>query len=514
MHNTPFPVRRVAVAIVATFFVVTSCGSQQSRSVSSVALPATTPAATTTVPTTTATTTAPTTTVPATTVPATTAPTTTSAPTYGPNDDNQVITEAVAEVSDYWVTEYPLLYPGGTYAPIDPSRLYPYGPSDPPPACGSPGLADYQQVAGNAFYCPANDSVSWDHVALTPKLLADFGPLTLAIVIAHELGHRTQALHGILDGRFATFVTEQQADCFAGAWTSHVKTEGSSHFQVDGAALDSALAGFLTFRDPIGTSPQTDPNAHGSAFQRIKAFEDGYTQGASMCATYEQGALDSASVPDTFNSSVDASSGGNLPFAEVEPLVIKNLDGFWSAAFSAENAVWTDPQTDPYDASTGVTCGSTTLTGSSATDRHFYCAADDTIAWDESTLMPTIYNSIGDMGVGSVIATDFAERAQHDLGRPTDTAAAQLQRDCLTGVWAGMTANGQLASSLPTDAQITLSPGDLDEVVSAFLRFNTTGIDARPAAASAFERIGSFQNGFFQAYDNGLDVGLTSCLSA
>ena len=41
----------------------------------------------------------------------------------------------------------------------------------------------------------------------------------------------------------------------------------------------------LLLRDAPGQSA-ADPSAHGSAFDRIGAFQDGFESGAEQCATY------------------------------------------------------------------------------------------------------------------------------------------------------------------------------------------------------------------------------------
>ena len=133
---------------------------------------------------------------------------------FGPDDDDAIITKAVDDVQTFYEDAFPELY-GKPFAPLS-GGVFPYGPDDPPPRCGGVGKSDYRQVAQNAFYCPDDDFMAWDTVNLTNDLLDNFGPFTLAIVVAHELGHAIQTRHGILDGRFITFVTEQQADCFAG----------------------------------------------------------------------------------------------------------------------------------------------------------------------------------------------------------------------------------------------------------------------------------------------------------
>jgi predicted metalloprotease len=142
---------------------------------------------------------------------------------------------------------------------------------------------------------------------LTNQLLDEFGPFALAIVVAHELGHAVEARHGILDGSLPTFVTEQQADCFAGAYTKHVEEGESNAFKVSLQDLDNALSGFLIIRDPVGIDSVNDESAHGSAFQRLNAFEDGLTGGTETCATYEDETFNF--VPELFEpGSLDEAS--------------------------------------------------------------------------------------------------------------------------------------------------------------------------------------------------------------
>jgi len=55
----------------------------------------------------------------------------------------------------------------------------------------------------------------------------------------------------------------------------HAKEDGV--FEVTAADMDTALAGVLDLRDTPGTS-NIDPNAHGSGFDRVSAFQDGFRQ--------------------------------------------------------------------------------------------------------------------------------------------------------------------------------------------------------------------------------------------
>ena len=432
---------------------------------------------------------------------------------FGPKDDDKIITTAIDDVTSFWVDAFPRLYPNEKFAPLSGGE-FPYGPTDPPPECGGPGKSSYEDVAGNAFYCPPGDFVAWDTDNLTNNLLEEFGPFTLAIVVAHEMGHKVQGDHGILDGRFITFVTEQQADCFAGAWTKGAIEGGSEKFKVELSDLDNALGGFLQIRDPVGTDAIKDESAHGSAFQRINAFEDGLKEGADRCKGYEDGAINF--VPEVFEpGSPDEASNGNLPFAQVEPLVIANLEGFWTRAFQDINKTWTTAKTNPFDPEKGVSCGDNTAQGDDAVGIVFYCQGDDTLNWDEVNLMPAVNEQIGDLAQSILIANLYSERAQKLAELETGSLDASLQADCFTGVWVGTTATDEINKILPEDAQLSLSPGDLDEAVSAFIQFGDEASDVQSGQSTggtAFQHLDAFRAGFFKAFNEGFNAGLNDCV--
>jgi predicted metalloprotease len=132
-----------------------------------------------------------------------------------------------------------------------------------------------------AFYCQPDDFIGWDNARFFPALYERFGDFAVALVIAHEWGHAIQQRAGISG---ATIDEEMQADCFAGAWANSI-LNGDSDLVLSAGDLDEAIAGFLVFRDAPGT-PQSDPGAHGTAFQRVAAFRDGVVDGVRECRKF------------------------------------------------------------------------------------------------------------------------------------------------------------------------------------------------------------------------------------
>ena len=84
----------------------------------------------------------------------------------------------------------------------------------------------------------------------------------------------------------------------------HAKDDGV--FDVTAADLDTALAGILDLRDTPGTST-IDPNAHGSGFDRVSAFQDGYDNGLDKCKDYRDDEPMVLELP--FSSAADEARG-------------------------------------------------------------------------------------------------------------------------------------------------------------------------------------------------------------
>jgi hypothetical protein len=182
----------------------------------------------------------------------------------------QTLEQVFASLEEYWAQALPEAF-GVEFTP--PSRYVYYRPEEGPgPRCG-----DQQAPAKNAFYCPAGDFIAWDESGLVIPYYVQQGDFAAAFVLAHEFGHAMQAR--LPQRERLTVLSELQADCFAGAWARSVSDQG----YLEAGDLDEATFAVLAARDVPGT-PFTDPRAHGTGFERTRAFSDGYGDGPRACA--------------------------------------------------------------------------------------------------------------------------------------------------------------------------------------------------------------------------------------
>ena len=394
-------------------------------------------------------------------------------------DPDEVADAALADLEAYWADALPDVY-GVPFEPLA-GGYVPYGPDAPLPACGPEPLR-YDQIAENALYCPAEDLIAWDRVNLTPDLQQRFGSLTVGLVMAHEFAHAVQARAGV---RGTTVTLELQADCFAGAWVDDVDDRIAT-FHTGADALDSAVAGLLELRDAIGVAGY-DANAHGSGFDRVSAFQQGFEDGPEACATYQDDPPAVVAIP--FGSANDAASGGNLPLDELFDPLVADLESFYAALFDDLGETW-DPvggfdAVDPADGA--VECGDEEIEPDELELAAFYCVADDTAYMDGDELIPALFE-IGDFAFGGELARIYAYAAQEQLDvDPAGDVAAGLHADCLTGVFA----SAAFLERVP-EQRLWLSPGDLDEIIIAFLAFGGE------EGATAFERTAAFRAGFVE----------------
>ncbi len=386
------------------------------------------------------------------------------------------VAATIAAVQDYWAATFPDVY-GDAYDPIPSDRLFPYSEQVPPPGCGTAGRVPYEEVAGNAFYCSEGDFVAWDEQGLIPQLERDHGRFAVALVLAHEFGHAIQAR---VQFNAPTVYLEQQADCFAGSWAQAV-ADGDTDLSLGSHDLDTALSGFLQFRDPPGIDPSQE-GAHGNAFDRVSAFQDGFEDGAARCADYESNPPE---VTETaYGTQTDYENGGDLPLSEIQDAITPALDTYWTDTAGKDAGVADIVAGDPAACDHGSDRGV-------LTDDVVYCTADDRIIY-RTGAMERAYDDSGDFGAGMLIAAAYSSSAASTMGRPIGTADAHLEADCLTGAWTGAVSRGELPKSI----ELSLSPGDLDEAVLTFVALEGRG------DATAFDRVRAFRTGF----DGGADA--------
>jgi predicted metalloprotease len=398
-------------------------------------------------------------------------------------DPGDTVTRALRDVERFWSDAYPEIADGAAFTPIK-GGYHPYSRSKPAPPCGEQQTA-YQP---NAFYCPDGDFIAWDAETLIPQLYGDFGPLLVGFVFAHEYGHAIQSRLGITDQ--PSVVLEQQADCFAGAWTANVLAGRSTAFSgVTPAQLDSTVAGMLLLRDQPGTAAQ-NPQAHGNAFDRIRALQDGVEKGVSHCADYNADNVPVTEVP--FTSEAEAATGGDLPYADAVRALSEDAQAYWSKAYpKVTGQPWENLPVQPFSSGSAPSCAAPDTSAGGAA---FYCPAGDFVAFDDEQLGRALYQRIGDNAVGMLLGDLFARAVQDRRGAGTQDRAGQLAVDCFAGAWTNDLLTRDAA------AGIRLSPGDLDEAVAALLAFGRAGGQQQ---TTAFDRIAAYRGGVLK--------GLSSC---
>ena len=180
--------------------------------------------------------------------------------------DEGLIESVVSDVNAFWGEQFQSL--GVSYTPAELVFIN-YQPVDTP--CGS-----FSTDTGPAF-CPSDGTLYYPlHWLDNGRTLADYGDSAVDWGVGHEIGHNAQVqldALGIEDlNAMPLAQVETQADCFAGMWARRAVTEPRG--------IEAALAAMMGAGDPD----------HGTAQQRISAFELGYSTGdLSQCLALANG---------------------------------------------------------------------------------------------------------------------------------------------------------------------------------------------------------------------------------
>lgn len=393
---------------------------------------------------------------------------------------------SVNDIEDFWSKSYgpPLK---GTFSPVE--EIHSYDASDPlgPTICGE---STYKLV--NAFYCNRDRLIAWDRGKLLPLGQKFFGDMAITGVLAHEYGHAIQYMADLVDRRTPTIVAEQQADCFAGSYMRWVAEGNSPRFTLSTAdGLNLVLAGLLTLRDPIITPEKTEmlEEGHGTAFERISAFQMGFVTGTTACAGIDLEEIENrrGDLPEALG--VDEKTGG-VQTGEL-PVTEKSV----TALVDTLNEVFA-PNQAPTLSFNGEQCAD-----ANATPPASYCPATNTISVELSALQEmgatadendqTLIQ--GDNTAYSVVMARYAQALQHERGLTLDSAESALRTACLTGA-----ANRRLAEPVKTTSgnSVSITAGDLDEAVAGLLTngMAATDVDGNTVKAG-FARIDAFRSG-------------------
>ncbi len=343
----------------------------------------------------------------------------------------------------------------------------------------------------NAFYCEPDDYIAWDDVTLFPELYRVYGDVSVGLVIAHEYGHAVQTQAGFSG---PTIFLELQADCLAGAWAGSVAARGAGSVSFGRADLDDAIGGFLTFADPLGTSAG-DPGAHGTAFDRLNAFAEGFEGGVGTCPRFVTDPPTTASlVVDRFDE-----NAGNLPLDQLLPLLVEDLSTFLDGlgeellgpAFDAPGQVIELPRVAGDRLACDVVAAAPDVAGSA-----FYCELDGEVYADRAEL-EEVWSEVGDFAPAYAVAHAFAMAVAVELVDGPDRAV--LAADCLVGVWSRDVFEEASADPDDTTHVIFLSAGDLDEGIVGLLLVEPTGPSlAELSTIRTFDRVAAFGRGFFR----------------
>ncbi|WP_235874711.1 neutral zinc metallopeptidase [Saccharopolyspora aridisoli] len=352
-------------------------------------------------------------------------------------ETDRLAATVVTDVQRYWAHAYPDTF-GSPWRDLDGGffSVDTGGTGTAPPCASEP-----REVEGNAYYCQSVDAIAWDRAALLPVLREHYGDTAVAVVLAHEIGHAVQQRAGLAEGE--PLRLESMADCYAGSFLRWVSDGRAPHLRTDPRRLDDALRAITVFRDPIGTS------GHGTAFDRVTAFQHGFTGGPRGCTQVTESNV-AELVDDDPNAPLE-SILDTAPIAAHFGTAVEDLGGRWV----------------PPARSTGCP-GADGPVG--------FCPSPPTITADPAALRHT-RDDIGDQAVTTLLASRYALAALTELGQ----RASGADIVCLTGAF--------------TAAQPHLSPGDLDEAVQVVLESDAVSRGGDGPPLSGFDRIAAFGDG-------------------
>jgi predicted metalloprotease len=419
-------------------------------------------------------------------------------------DHDAFVAVALADIERWLTSEFPTVF-GKEFEPLE-GGIYAGYPerTDDIPGCGEPTTSYDELTQFAAFYCQFGDFMAYDDGdnSILVQLSEAFGPAVLGIVLAHEYGHAVQSRIGAFDDPLPTVFTEQQADCFAGAWAGRAYRGESDLLRLGDRDLRTGLIAMVEVRDPVGFN-QLEDGGHGSAFDRVGAFQEGFVNGLAVCATLLDDPL--TLMPNVFQpASLDEALGGNAAYdcselptqfqedcTDAPVFLSDDLNNFWATI---------DPSFEPLTP-VAVTDFSTFSCPNQVkiSQEVVYCPDTSAVAYDEPAILE-LYRDYGDFTLGYFFGIAWADVAQTRADSPLTGEPRALLNDCLTGAWVlDITPDDTGAINRP-DSGISASPGDLDEAIQMAILVGDVGANVN-IIGSPFEKIASFRSGVIGGLD-------------
>jgi predicted metalloprotease len=390
--------------------------------------------------------------------------------------------QAISDIEEFWEAKYGESF-DGSFDPVTELISWDANGFDDTEFCG-----DTTYGIVNAGYCLDDHTIGWDRGEFLPSLQQAHGDMGVAMVLAHEYGHAIQYQSGMADHDTATLVSEQQADCLAGAYMRWVAEDNSPRFTLSTAdGLNTVLAAVIGFRDPLLNidDPEVGVDEHGSAFERVSAFQFGFTDDVAACASIDMREIGQrrGDLPVL----LPEDQTGELAITEKS---VQDIIGAMDTLFSPKNP----PELSFEDAD---------CADARPVPPVSFCPATNTIAVDLPELEAMgaradtedgVSLATGDNSAYSILMSRYMQAIQHEHGGVAlDNAEAALRTACLTGVATAKLSND---STTPDGNTITLTAGDVDEAVSGILTNGLAASDVNgESVPSGFARIDAFRVG-------------------
>lgn len=403
------------------------------------------------------------------------------------NTDNGAIDKlsllSVNDIEEYWRSVYSESLKG-KFVPIGKLVSYDSKMPDSPIVCHQ---ESYRLV--NAFYTSRCNLIAWDRGVFMPVAQRYFGDMSVTGVLAHEFGHALQHMANLVTRRDPTIVHEQQADCFAGVYLFWVADGKSSRFTLSTAdGLDHVLAGIITTRDPVIDSTTENGDEHGSALDRISAFQMGFLTGASACAGINKKEIEQrrGDLPNALR--LDNNGDPETGEVPINQDTLSTLMELLGKIFSPKNppVLSYQPANCP-DAKASPPASYCPSTNTIVVDLPGLAAMGKVADENEHTLPQ------GDDTALSVVMSRYALAVQHERDLPMQSPWTALRTACLTGV-----VHRKMAEpiELQENKGLLLTAGDLDEAVAGLLTNHLVASDADGTSVPAgFTRIAAFRGG-------------------